>query len=65
MGGRTVLHAAILKKAKTLNDVWNEEHPARRKAIAVCIFAVTAALALWQCRDVLHYSKKALRSLRR
>lgn len=57
--------AIILKKAKTLNAVWNEDHPSRQKFIAGCLFILSIGAILWQARSALRYTAKALKTLTR
>lgn len=57
--------AILLKKAKTLNEVWNEEHPRRQKFIAGCLFVLSLGLVLWQARSALLYAGKALKNMTR
>lgn len=57
--------AIVFKKAKTLNAVWNKDHPNRRRIIAGCLLILSAAWILWEARSVLKYTGKALRLLLR
>lgn len=57
--------AILLKKVKTLNQVWNENHPRRQKIIAGCLFILSIGLMLWQARDALRYAGKALKNFTR
>lgn len=57
--------AILLKKAQTLNRVWNEHHPRRQKFIAGCLLVLSIGVMLWQARNALRYAGKTLKNLKK
>lgn len=54
--------AILLKKARALNQVCNENHPRLQKFIEGFLWALSVGVMLWQARNALRYAGKALRN---
>lgn len=55
----------LLSRAADWNDEQNAERPGRQKFFAVCIALAALVFTLWQIRQAVRYTGRALRSLRR